>query len=89
MAEIKIEEPTIAEEPIDNETAEKIIGSYVESYKRLPTEDYERSCRKRLEIPHQGEMLITELAAIVALRPKFLKGKLTNGQIEWLKKAVR
>ena len=47
MTEIKIEEPTIAEEPINNEIAEKIVGAYVKSYKRLPTEDYERSRRKR------------------------------------------
>jgi len=34
-------------------------------------------------------MLTVELAAILALRPKFLTGKLTPSQIEWLKKAVR
>jgi len=89
MAEIEVKEPAIMEEPIDNETAEKIIGIYVKNYKRLPTEDYEKSHRRRLEIPRQEEMLIIELAAIVTLRPKFLNGKLTLGQIGWLKKVVR
>jgi len=94
MTEIELQEPTIMEEPIDRETTERIIGIYVRDYGRLPTEDYEKSHRRKLEIPHQRDgstiaMLLQELAAIVALRPKFLNGRLTLGQIEWLRKVMR
>jgi hypothetical protein len=104
VTDIEPQEVVVKEEPIDSETVQRIIGIYVRDYGRLPTEDYERSHRRRLEIPHRRDnstiaMLFQELAAIIALRPKFLgywKGNifvsqvgLTLNQIEWLKKMVR
>ena len=36
-------------EPIDNQTAEKWIGIYIEDYGELPTETYEKSTHRKLE----------------------------------------
>jgi hypothetical protein len=103
MTDIEPQEVVVGE-PIDRETLERIVGTYVKDYGRLPTEDYEKSHRRRLEIPHQKNgstiaMLIQELAAILAMRPKFIgywkdttfvsQMGLRPGQVEWLRQMVR
>lgn len=86
MVEIKTREAgeAIREELIPIELAEKWVGIYIKQYGQLPSDDYFKSRRRKLEI--LLESTIYELAAILALRPKFLDRYATPGQIEWLKK---
>jgi len=84
------EEKPVEEEPIDVATAEKWIGVYTKNYNELPSQTYEKSHRTKLEIPGLDEMTLLELAAIFAIRPKFLiRVGATQGQIKWLDKLLR
>lgn len=89
MAEIKLE-AVVEEEPIDNETAERIVGRYIEDYGELPTKTFEKTHRKPLDlVPLPENINLIELAAILRIRPKFLDRATKPGQIKWLKKKFR
>ena len=76
----------VGETPIDKETAERWVGIYIRDFKRLPSEDFEKSFRRKLS---SNPGLIVELLAILRIRPKFLaRVGATREQIEWLKRRV-
>lgn len=72
--------------PVDIQTAEYWVGIYVKDFGELPSETYEKTHRAKLSFNPDS---ITELQAILRIRPKFLvRVGATREQIEWLKRRV-